>query len=212
MPCPRRPASRLTLAVAVGALALGVAACGGSQEAAAPAEPAPTPVPREAKPEAPEAAPSRPEALAPGVVQQLVQDAVRTDGSLSLSDVVERLGAPRRVEREPVENQFQPGVTDTLVTAVYPGLVAQLYAVTRERKTFLIRLTITDRRYPSPEGLRVGDPRTAVVERIGPPTQIDHGRQAERMVYIETSTMPTGLVVTVEDGRVTALEWQFYFS
>lgn len=214
-----RPRPSAALAFLGGLLALAaLAGCGGSAPAARPPADAPAPLPEPAPPPpAPETVPPAPSALAPDVVRAFVVEAVRTDGALTRADVTARLGAPRRVEREAVPNPHDARVTDTLRTAVYDGLRVQTYEATRPAKSLLIRVVVTAPRYASPEGLRVGDARAAVLRRLGPPTERDPAPGGgEALVYMESGPTPTALIVTTDgaqgDARVTALEWQFYFG
>jgi hypothetical protein len=143
-------------------------------------------------------------------VTQLIRDALRSDGSITRSDLVQRLGPPPHTEQRPIPNQYDPTRTDTVRTLQYPGVKALIYDVTGERKTFLIRLALTTDRYASPEGLRVGDSEERVLERIGPPTDRDTARS--EWIYEEDKTTPTALVIQMQDGRVAQLAWEFYFS
>jgi hypothetical protein len=147
---------------------------------------------------------------APRSVTQLIGDALRRDGNLTRRQLVRRLGAPTGVEHEPVTNTYDPEQIDTLRTLRYPGLSATVYDVTREPKAFLIRLTVTGARYESPEGLRVGTSAQAVVDRVGPPTERRAG--GAEWVYRETGSTPTAMIVSVDDGRVAQIVWEFYFS
>lgn len=141
-------------------------------------------------------------------VAHLIDKALRTDGSISRPELVQRLGLPLHTTVETVANQYDSSRTDTVRTLVYRGLRAMLYETSP--RTFLIRLVLTDHRYLSPEGLRVGMPPQQVVSTIGPPTA--HDRRAGELIYAEHDTMPTALILTVRRGQVTKIAWEFYFS
>lgn len=143
-------------------------------------------------------------------VAQLIHDALRNDGTITRTALLRRLGPPLRTTIEPVSNPYQSGQTDTVRTLTYPGLRAMLYETTPRVRTFLIRLTLTDERYATPEGLRVGMPPARVRATIGPPTT--HDERAGELVYAERESMPTALILTVRHGRVTEIAWEFYFS
>jgi hypothetical protein len=186
---------------------LAVGACSSSEPAADP-DPSPPRTPGAAEGAPPgDAAPAGP---APPRVTQLIGDALRRDGNLTRRQLVGRLGAPTGVEHEPVANTYDPEQVDTLRTLQYPGLSATVYDVTREPKAFLIRLAVTDARYESPEGLRVGASADAVVDRVGPPTERRAG--GAEWVYRENRSAPTAMIVSVDDGRVAQIVWEFYFS
>lgn len=143
-------------------------------------------------------------------VTQLIGDALRRAGNVRRAELLRRLGPPRRTTAEAVHNRYALGRVDTVRTFLYPGLEATLYEATQPPRTFLIRLTLTSARYRSPEGLHVGMHPTQVIARIGPPTE--QGATAGELVYAEHESMPTALILTVEDGRVTQIAWEFYFS
>lgn len=143
-------------------------------------------------------------------VTQLVGDALRRAGNVGRAELIRRLGPPRRVAAKLIHNRYELGRTDTMRTLLYPGLEAVLYEATQPTRTFLIRLVLTSARYRSPEGLHVGMLQTQVLDRIGPPTTRD--RATGELVYAESESMPTALILTVRGGRVTKITWEFYFS
>lgn len=141
-------------------------------------------------------------------VAHLIDKALRTDGSISRPELVHRLGLPLQTTVEAIPNQYDSTRTDTVRTLVYPGLQAMLYETSP--RTFLIRIVLTDERYVSPEGLRVGMLPQQVVSTIGPPTA--HDQRAGELIYAEHDTMPTALILKVRRGHVTQIAWEFYFS
>lgn len=143
-------------------------------------------------------------------VTHFIEDALRNAGNISRSELLRHLGPPHRTSTEPVRNQYELGRTDTLHTLTYPGLTATLYEATQPARTFLIRLALTRARYTSPEGLHVGMPETRVLDRIGPPTE--RNSASNELIYTERASMPIALILTVQDGRVTQIAWEFYFS
>jgi len=147
---------------------------------------------------------------APDIVTKIIQEALRTDGSVSYEELVQRLGAPQQVRTDPTRNAYQPDQVDTLHTLTYRGIEALVYDVSRSPKTFLIRLSLTNDRYATPEGLRVGDSRNRVLELVGPPTKRSSSDGA--LIYAEDDSMPTAMIVTLQDGRVVRVDWEFYFS
>lgn len=143
------------------------------------------------------------------VVTRLIEDALQSDGSVSYRQLVRRLGAPRRVDAEPIANTYDPRQVDTLRTLHYSGVEALVYDVAFEPKSFLVRFSLLTDRYVTPEGLRVGDATDRVLDRIGPPTNRTQGGE---WIYQESDSTPTAMIVTVDDGRVQRIDWEFYFS
>lgn len=193
------------------ALSLGTGACS-SAESTRP-EPNERPSSSETKtvePTEPEENPREKTGPPTDVVSQLIRTALKSDGSLSYESLIRRLGAPQRVEKVPVANQYVDGQIDTLRTLVYPGVEALVYDVTTEQKTFLVRLSLSSTRYTTPEGLSVGLSEEQVLDQLGPPTRRNSGNG--ELIYEETEPTPTSMVVKIHNGRVSRIDWEFYFT
>lgn len=144
------------------------------------------------------------------VVSQLIKTALQTEGQVSYRTLTQRLGTPRRVQTEPIANQYVRDQVDTLRTLVYNGVEALVYDVTRDAKEFLVRLSLLDARYATPEGLRVGLSEERVIEMIGPPTRRDD--TGRKLIYQEREASPTSLIVRIQEGRVARIDWEFHFT
>jgi len=123
--------------------------------------------------------------------------------------LLRELGTPQRVETETVPNQYVRGQIDTLRTLVYSGIRATMYDVANESKTFLVRLTLSTARYTTPEGLRVGLSKQRVIDLLGPPTRTSSSEG--HLVYQETTSTPTSMLVQLQDNRVARIDWEFSF-
>jgi len=159
--------------------------------------------------------PDRPEPTAEAgppadAVTQLIQEALRTDGNLSYNTLLRRLGAPRTTEKRPVPNQYVDGQVDTLRTLVYTGLEALVYDVADDTTSFLVRLSLSSTQYATPEGVRVGLSEKQVLDEIGAPTR--RNASEGELIYQESGSMPTSMVVRVRDGRVVRIDWEFSFA
>jgi hypothetical protein len=143
-------------------------------------------------------------------VSQLIQRALQSDGSVSYDALIDRLGVPRRVQTRPISNQYVDGQVDTLRTLVYTGIEALVYDVTDSPKTFLVRFSISSTQYTTPEGIHVGVSEKRVLDTLGPPTRRDDS--TGELIYQETESKPTAMVVQVRNGRVVAINWEFYFA
>jgi hypothetical protein len=143
-------------------------------------------------------------------VSRVIQDALRSDGSLTYEALLRRLGAPRTIQTEPVANQYVQDQVDTLRTLVYTGMEALVYDVTNDPKTFLVRLSLSSTQYTTPEGVRVGLPEDRLLEQLGPPTRRNPSRG--EWIYQESGPTPTSMVVRMREGRVVQIDWEFYFA
>lgn len=128
------------------------------------------------------------------------------DGSLA---VLDRLGDPRRIEAEPVQNRHDPAQTDTLRTYVYDGLELDVYAVAGG-KELLEEVRVTGSRYETAEGLGVGSTRAAVRDALGPPLRADGDTLTYERTESPEDPTPTTLEVRLDGDRVAAMTWQFY--
>lgn len=144
------------------------------------------------------------------VVSRLIQQALQSDGSVSYRTLVQQLGAPQRVETRTVANQYVEGQIDTLRTLVYGGIEAMVYDVANDSKTFLVRLSLSTARYTTPEGLRVGLNEERAIEVLGPPTR--RNSSTSELIYQETESTPTSMVLHIRNGRVVQIDWEFYFA
>jgi len=201
--------SRTCTTVLIGLLAasMGMGACSSTESTRSPTEGAVSP-PEVDVADRPE--PTEETGPPTDAVTETVRTALQTDGDLSYDALLKRLGVPRATETEPVPNQYVEGQVDTLRTLDYTGLEALVYDVTDDTRSFLVRLTLSSTQYASPEGLRVGLAEEQVIERVGPPTRRDAADGT--LVYEESGSTPTSMIVRVREGRVVQIDWEFYFS
>jgi hypothetical protein len=201
------PRTAATVLAGLLTMSVGVGACSSSESAR-------TGTTVEAAPVAVEV-PDRPEPTAEAgppvdAVTQVIQEALRTDGNLSYNTLLRRLGAPRTTETETVPNQYVQGQVDTLRTLVYTGLEAWVYDVADDTTSFLVRLSLSSTQYTTPEGVRVGLSEAQVVDEIGVPTR--RNASEGELIYQESGSMPTSMVVRVRDGEVVRIDWEFSFA
>jgi hypothetical protein len=128
------------------------------------------------------------------------------DGSLVLLD---RLGEPRRVEREPIENRHVPGQIDTLRTLAWDGLAVEVYAVA-DGKELLQEIRVTGPGYETAEGLGVGSTQSAVREAFGEPDRTDGDTVTYEVAESPDDPTPTQLHIRYDGDRVAALSWSYY--
>ncbi|PEN11285.1 hypothetical protein CRI94_15965 [Longibacter salinarum] len=202
-----RKATFLFICIAVGLL---LAGCSGSSKTKTPdtdsSPVTPPPTVSDNGPSSPEA-PSEPP---PDAVTQLIQDALRSDGSVSYRELIDRLGTPRNVNTEPVANTYDPKVVDTLRTMAWSGIEALVYDVANEPRSFLIRFSVMSAQYETPEGLRVGDSTSRILDLIGKPTEQDEVNG--EWVYQESDATPTAMILFMKRGTIQRIDWEFYFS
>jgi len=203
-----RNATVITLCLSI---VLVLAGCSGSSKTQTPSEPTSSPVtPPESVPEKGPSSPAVMEQPPPDAVTRLIQDALRSDGSVSYRELIDRLGDPRSVSSEPVPNTYDPKVVDTLRTMAWVGVEALVYDVAGESRSFLIRFSVLSAQYETPEGLRVGDSQSRILDLIGEPT--DRDRRSGDWVYQENDATPTAMILSVKRGTIERIDWEFYFS
>ena len=189
------------------AVTLVISACSSAESTRSEAEPITAP-PEASRVETAE--PTREAGPPSDAVSQLIQRALRSDGSLSYDALVQRLGTPRRVQARPISNQYVEGQVDTLRTLEYTGIEALVYDVTDSQKTFLVRLSISSTQYTTPEGIHIGASEKQVLDTLGAPTR--RNDSTGELIYQETESKPTAMVVQVRNGEVVAINWEFYFA
>lgn len=128
------------------------------------------------------------------------------DGSFPLLD---RLGEPRRVEAQPIENRHVPGQVDTLRTLVFDGLEVEVYAVA-DGKELLQEIRVTGPGYETAEGLRVGSTRSEVREAFGAPVYSEGDAATYEVRSAPDDPTPTQLQIRYDGDRVVAMAWSYY--
>jgi hypothetical protein len=147
---------------------------------------------------------ARPDLALPTILDRTVERS--DDGSLVLLD---RLGEPRRVETEPIENRHVPGQIDTLRTLVFDGLAVEVYAVA-DGKELLQEIRVTGSGYETAEGLGVGSTRPAVREALGEPDRTDGDTVTYELLESPEDPTPTLLHIRYDGDRVAAMTWSYY--
>ena len=114
------------------------------------------------------------------------------------------LGAPLRVEAEPVENRHVAGQIDTVRTYVWQGLEVSDYE-TAPGKTLRLMVRARDARFRDTHGLGLGATRPAVQAALGDPL---HTFEDGTVNYLYRDTPDwTTLNVTYRDGLVDTIAW-----
>ena len=150
---------------------------------------------------------SQPEAVVqrsvtPAEVNAFLQEVIDGASSFTYDQYLQRLGPPVRVEAEPAASSTTTP-PDTLRTLIYYGLELTLDASPPAARP--TRLALTDARFTSPEGLRVGYAETEVISTLGPPMK----REPDRLIYEKAEPPGLVLMVFVERRAVSRLEWRF---
>ncbi len=143
--------------------------------------------------------------VTPAEVNAFLEEVLETAPALSYSDLVERLGPPIRVKVEPAAPPNAATPPDTLRTLIYLGLELTVTESATSVASPPTRVALTDARYTSPEGLRVGYAESQVLRTLGRPTQ----REPARLIYEKTDPQRCVLVVFLERSSVSRLEWRF---
>ncbi len=151
------------------------------------------PIPEAAVP-GPEGAPVR-AGTDPEAVTGFLREVFFEAQAVSYEDVLDRFGPPVRRSATPVA-----GGVDSVQTLAYHGMELSL----REAGSSLAAFALTDARYTSPEGLRVGYAQSYVLEALGRPTR----KTSTRYLYEQAGPPARTLIITFELRAVSRLEWQ----
>ncbi len=144
-----------------------------------------------------------PQQAAPADINAFLQDALETAPRLAYDDLVARLGLPARVKTEPMAGPNAASQQDTLRTMIYYGLEVALHEGAAPSR--LAHFALTDARYTSPEGLRVGYAESEVLSTLGRPTR----REPALLVYEKETPQPCILMVFLEHRTISRMEWRF---
>ncbi len=132
-------------------------------------------------------------------VNTFLQELIDNPPLLTYEALVSKLGPPVRVRSEPVSGP----ASDTLRTVIYYGLELVLQESTEASR--LTHFALTDARYTSPEGLRVGYAESQILSVLGLPVR----REPAQLTYENERPHPFTLVVLLEQRAVSRLEWHF---
>jgi len=84
-------------------------------------------------------------------------------------------GKPISEEIKPTENPHIEGQMDEWHTAAYDGCTVAYYRVVREKRNILNSLVLTSSRVQLPFGIRIGVPKSSVLDALGKPTEESGG-------------------------------------
>lgn len=156
-----------------------------------------------------QAAPSGLTAARVWPLQALVDTALTLEPELRLAWFLRQLGEPEHVVSEPFQNLHDPTQIDTIKTLYFPDLQLSIYQVRASGLNILIALRVVSPHYSTQQGLRLGSSRREIEQALGPPL-VDDGTLL--LYHIWDVDPPHELVFWLEQGRVTMIAWQFYWS
>lgn len=135
-----------------------------------------------------------------------IEEVLNTGTAYAYNDMITRLGPPVRVRTRAMADGNDSA--DSLRTAVYYGLEFSYYESNAPRRTFLAGLALTDARYVTPEGLRVGLAQAYISDYLGKPTR----EESTQLFYERTEPVPLQIVVTLEQRAVSHIAWEFEYQ
>lgn len=138
----------------------------------------------------------------PESVRTVLEDALSANPALAYTDLMARIGPPVRERAVPAPE----GTTDSLRTLIYYGVEFTYPAPLSAAATRPVHIALTDARFTSPEGLRVGYAQEQVRKTLGPPSRPD----PTEWVYTKSEPVACRLVVFLEQNKVSRVEWQFH--
>lgn len=187
-------------------LALFLLACGGGDpDADAPARtddpPAPTPETAEmvADTMAADTAALPDLACEEGLEREIVAAELTREGLRSA------FGEPGGVDTTTEPNRHMPDATDSLFDLSFPGLEASIRRAANGAE-LVHRVEVTDNRFVRHPAIGIGARAERVVEALGEPTS----REGDDLVYVCGEAVEQPVTFRVEDGRVSAIEVDFY--
>ena len=138
-----------------------------------------------------------------GAVHAVLQEALGASPGLGQDDLVARIGPPVRERTVATAGDED---MDSLRTLIYYGLEISYPVGGMEAGRRPTRMALTDARYTSPEGLRVGYAEGQVRKLLGPPLH----QELSRWVYEKREPVVHDLIVLLEQHKVSRVEWHFH--
>ena len=136
-------------------------------------------------------------------VNGFIQEVLAGAQAYAYDDVVSMLGRPARVKAMPLAGPSGSAPPDTVRTLIYYGLEVGLREGAASSR--LVHLALTDARYTSPEGVRVGYAESQVLSTLGLPTR----RAPAQLIYEKESPQHGVLLIYLERRAVSRMEWRF---
>lgn len=126
---------------------------------------------------------------------------------LDRTQTMRLLGAPERVETEPITNRHDPQITDSIVTLHYGDALYVFYVVTQADRDLLDVAVIRGDRHLRYAAPGIGTPADSVRARLGEPRAM----RFDALEY-DCLTCEVALPVTFEirDGRVHGIVFDYY--
>lgn len=210
VPVHRRGPLRFWAPALLAVLTLGAAACTGGDDAGETREDRSSDA---AGPPDPLALPATPDEACTAVLES----GLRIEGGTRAALRTE-LGEPDSVAREAVPNRHVPEATDTVVTMNWPAATA--VARVSQSKELVDAIRVTDARHLRYAGVGPGTPRDSILARLGDPGRrvgggepVPIGRRDPETLSYWCPSEPgaeSPVVFHFRDGRVAAVEWDFY--
>ncbi|HUF13165.1 MAG TPA: hypothetical protein VMN78_08705 [Longimicrobiales bacterium] len=147
-----------------------------------------------------------PPATGPVPLETYVREGALAAG-LDRAQTVGRLGAPERIEAQPVTNRHDPRITDSIVTLHYPDARYVFYVVTQADRDLLDLAVIRSNRHLRYAPPGIGTPVDSVRALLGEPV-------AARFDLLEydclTCEVPLPVTFELRDGRVHRILFDYY--
>ena len=126
---------------------------------------------------------------------------------LDRAQLVQRFGAPQRIESQPIPNRHDPSVTDSIVQLHYAGARYVYYVVTQGSHALLDDALIRDPshlRYAAPG---IGTPADSLRAWWGEPT---NGTDTTLEYDCTSCETPHPATFVIQDGVVREIRFDFY--
>ncbi len=144
-------------------------------------------------------------------LQEALDVTLRPASPTAAEAFLSSLPRPLAVHDRKVANPQDPRRLDTVRTLVYSGLTLTEYRVSSTGSRFPLAVEVSDPRYVTRNGLRVGLSARAAIAILGQPTARDGSTWIYSVVAPQGSA-PYELRLRLEGGRVTDLRWMAYLD
>lgn len=113
------------------------------------------------------------------------------------------LGQPTSTKTE-----FSPGVGDNIRTLQYPNISLSLVPhVNKPNNFFVYQCATLSRKFPTPTGVKVGDPQSQVIKIYGKPYVSKEGKIIFLGYVVGSKDSAAGFTFRIEAGKVTEIQY-----
>lgn len=116
------------------------------------------------------------------------------------------IGKFQKEDIEKVQNQHNKNQTDEWHTAYYDGITVTFYRAGSAQSDLLSKVVFFARKSEMPFGIKIGDRKVKILERLGKPTE---NRGEDLYFKLPNESYEESVSFRFSKGRLTQVQWNF---